>query len=83
MILTLLAGKRSRIINSFMCVLGGMLCWTLGSFSDAYGGRTLLHPVVLCVSGRNPVSAIFYYVFISEFMGSAYGQKKQDPIVFD
>lgn len=32
MILTLLAGKRSRIINSFMCVLGGMLCWTLGSF---------------------------------------------------
>ncbi len=59
MIRTLLAGKRSRIINSFMCVLGGMLWPDVGLFSDAYGGRTLLHPVVLCVSGWNPVSAIF------------------------
>ena len=58
MILTLLAGKRSRIINSFMCVLGGMLCWTLGSFLMRME-QDLLHPVVLCVSGRNPVSAIF------------------------
>lgn len=60
MILTLLAGKRSRIINSFMCVLGGMLCWTLGSFlMRMEAGPSYLHPVVLCVSGRNPVSAIF------------------------
>lgn len=59
MILTLLAGKRSRIINSFMCVLGGMLCWTLGSFLMRMEAGPSYILWYLCVSGRNPVSAIF------------------------
>ena len=69
MILTLLAGKRSRIINSFMCVLGGMLCWTLGSFlmrMEAGPSYILWYYVSLAGILFLPY---FYYVFISEFMG--------------
>ena len=79
MILTLLAGKRSRIINSFMCVLGGMLCWTLGSFlmrMEAGPSYILWYYVSLAGILFLPY---FYYVFISEFMGVRMGRK----IAFD
>ena len=58
MILTLLAGKRSRIINSFMCVLGGMLCWTLGSF--------------LMRMEAGPSYILWYYVSLAGIPVSAY-----------
>lgn len=80
MILTLLAGKRSRIINSFMCVLGGMLCWTLGSFlmrMEAGPSYILWYYVSLAGILFLPY---FYYVFISEFMGVRMGRKSKIPL---
>lgn len=81
MILTLLAGKRSRIINSFMCVLGGMLCWTLGSFlmrMEAGPSYILWYYVSLAGILFLPY---FYYVFISEFMGVRMGRKSKIPLL--
>ena len=81
MILTLLAGKRSRIINSFMCVLGGMLCWTLGSFlmrMEAGPSYILWYYVSLAGILFLPY---FYYVFISEFMGVRMGRKSRIPLL--
>ena len=82
MILTLLAGKRSRIINSFMCVLGGMLCWTLGSFlmrMEAGPSYILWYYVSLAGILFLPY---FYYVFISEFMGVRMGRKSKIPLLY-
>lgn len=81
MILTLLAGKRSRIINSFMCVLGGMLCWTLGSFlmrMEAGPSYILWYYVSLAGILFLPY---FYYVFISAFMGVRMGRKSRIPLL--
>lgn len=81
MILTLLAGKRSRIINSFMCVLGGMLCWTLGSFlmrMEAGPSYILWYYVSLAGILFLPY---FCYVFISEFMGVRMGRKSKIPLL--
>ena len=80
MILILLAGKRSRIINSFMCVLGGMLCWTLGSFlmrMEAKPSYILWYHVSLAGILFLPY---FYYVFISEFMGVGVHRKSRIPL---
>ena len=79
MILTMLAGKRSRLINSFMWVLTGMLCWTLGSFlmrMEAWPSYILWYHVSLAGILFLPYS---YYVFICEFMGERVFRKSWIP----
>lgn len=69
MILTLLAGKRNRVVNSFMAVLLMMLCWTLGSLlmrSQIKPGYIFWYHVSLAGILFLPYS---YYLFICKFMG--------------